>query len=154
MNRRAHAALRICAALSVVALALTGAAIAGAPSLEAYVPQTFVIGDQLYAGGHVEIVAVGLFRDRVAVLIDGKQVAVLDKQIAEPIPSGARAYLALERDPRGLLHIVGIRYRFKDSDDGRTGFRAFRVIHADSGLATVPAERIPRPTEAVATGIR
>lgn len=143
--------LRGIAAVTLMLATIGGAALAGATSLRTYVTHPVVIGDQLFAGGTVQLVDVGISRDRIGVVIDGVQVAVMSKALDGTRPPGSRPHLVFELDERGFRHLVAIRYTLKESDDPRTAVRELVPIHVETGLATVPTRRLDRPTEATAS---
>jgi hypothetical protein len=138
----------------VLALAALCAPAGLAKDMKAFVEGPIVVGDQLFSGGVLRLVDTGLGNGLVALSIDGEQVALFNKTFQGPHVHGAHPYLVIETDERGFRHIVGIEYRLRGSDREATAFRRFRVASVARGVATVPAERLPQPTEAVASARR
>lgn len=76
-----------------------------AGSIRAFVDGPIVLGDQVYAGGMLELRPIGQ-KTVYAVRLDGRQVA-----LAYPSDGTAEAPrdLVLQRDARGLFHLVAVR---------------------------------------------
>ncbi|GAB4222494.1 MAG: hypothetical protein Kow0062_20170 [Acidobacteriota bacterium] len=127
-------------ALFVTVLAMTS--LAGAATYTAHLDGPIVIGDQLFGGGEVRLVDVAAGSPMVAIVIDGRQVALCERQTRGTRPNGSRPALVVEYDSRGFQHIVGIEFRMPGSDDPAVAFRALRPVTVARGLATVPPHRL------------
>ncbi len=134
--------------LFVSVLALT--TMAGAATYTAHIEGPLVIGDQLLSGGVVQLVDVGTTTPMVAIVIDGRQVALCDRSTYGVPPTGSRPALVIEYDSRGFRHIVGIQFSYPGSDDPATSFRRLRPVQVARGLATVPPYRLEPPTSVAA----
>ncbi|GAB4224456.1 MAG: hypothetical protein Kow0062_26280 [Acidobacteriota bacterium] len=133
---------RIAAAITVSA-ALAVQAFAG--SLEGRLHGPIVIGDQLFVAERIELVEVGVGTPLIAVVLDGRQVALCERHTKGTPPSGAQAVLVTARDEWGYEHLVGIEFRRRGSDDPATARRLLRPVQVERGVATVG----PRQTEPV-----
>ena len=138
-------------ALFVTILAMTS--LAGAATYTAHVEGPLVIGDQLFGGGVLQLVDVGAGHRMVAVVIDGRQVALCDRVTRGTPPSGSRPSLLIEFDSRGFQHIVGVQFTRPGSNDPARAIRLLRPVQVARGLATVPPQRL-QPAAAVARNER
>lgn len=113
----------------------------------------FVIGDQLYKGGEIEI-RTHFDYDAVSVRVDGRPLAVMFYKGNGPRNRDAKPSLVMRYGERGYPHLVAIRW--VDGDEQileRTPLEwDLKVASAVPGLATVPPPaEFSRPDEAVAS---
>jgi hypothetical protein len=112
---------------------------AHATSISAQVEGLFVVGDQVYDGGEVVIRSVG--SGLVAVMINGRQVALLHRQDFGARPSHSTPYLEFRVDDQGLPHLAAVRFR---SERGAsTALISLQVASLSPGLITLPY-RLPQ----------
>ena len=110
-----------------------------ATSITARVDGLFVVGDQVYDGGEVVIRSVG--SGLVAVLINGRQVALLHRRDFGNRPPHSRPYLEFRVDDQGLPHLAAVRFRSEQGES--TALISLRVAALSPGLLTLPY-RLPR----------
>lgn len=108
-------------------------ALAGFPALAEAPQETtfgpFVIGNQLFAGGSIEVSQLDI-PGLLAIEIDGKRVAVLYRE-GSCTSSRCHPVLVFQCDSLGLYHLVG----WKPKGTGET--EALRVASVFPGLGTV-----------------
>jgi hypothetical protein len=112
---------------------------AHATSISARIDGLFVVGDQVYDGGEVVIRSVG--SGLVAVMIDGRQVALLHRQDFGARPPHSRPYLEFQVDDQGLPHLAAVRFRSERGES--TALISLRVAALSPGLLTLPY-RLPQ----------
>lgn len=112
---------------------------AHATAISAQVEGLFVVGDQVFDGGEVVIRSVG--SGLVAVLINGRQVALLHRQDFGARPPHSRPYLEFRVDDQGLPHLAAVRFRSERGDS--TALISLRVASIAPGLLTLPY-RLPQ----------
>ena len=110
-----------------------------ATAISAQVEGLFVVGDQVFDGGEVVIRSVG--SGLVAVLINGRQVALLHRQDFGARPPHSRPYLEFRVDDQGLPHLAAVRFRSERGDS--TALISLRVASIAPGLLTLPY-RLPQ----------
>ncbi|MCU0229985.1 MAG: hypothetical protein MUC67_01265 [Acidobacteria bacterium] len=107
---------------------------ARATSISAHIDGLFVVGDQLYDGGEVIVRSVG--SGLIAVLINGRQVALLHRQDFGARPPHSKPYLEFRVDDQGLPHLAAVRFR---SERGQsTALISLQVASTSPGLLTLP----------------
>lgn len=121
-------------------LALLGLLFTAAPAeagtLYARLDTPFVIGDQLFAGGELQVRPSGHGAGLVALLVDGRQVALLFTTKSGTTPFGSQHFLVFQKDERGLLYLSGMK---STSVASRRGYSLeMNVAALSAGLATVP----------------
>jgi hypothetical protein len=112
---------------------------AQATAISAQVEGLFVVGDQVFDGGEVVIRSVG--SGLVAVLINGRQVALLHRQDFGARPPHSRPYLEFRVDDQGLPHLAAVRFRSERGDS--TALISLQVASIAPGLLTLPY-RLPQ----------
>jgi hypothetical protein len=112
---------------------------AHATAISAQVEGLFVVGDQVFDGGEVVIRSVG--SGLVAVLINGRQVALLHRQDFGARPPHSRPYLEFRVDDQGLPHLAAVRFRSERGDS--TALISLQVASIAPGLLTLPY-RLPQ----------
>ncbi|MCU0222558.1 MAG: hypothetical protein MUF27_00490 [Acidobacteria bacterium] len=112
---------------------------AHATAISAQVEGLFVVGDQVFDGGEVVIRSVG--SGLVAVLINGRQVALLHRQDFGARPPHSRPYLEFRVDDQGLPHLAAVRFRSEQGES--TALISLRVAALKPGLVTLPY-RLPQ----------
>lgn len=124
--------------LAMLALAVTAgiSALSAAPNIHADVPGPVVIGDQVFAGGTIELSTVGTGQ-LVAIAIDGRRIGLAFRESLGATGSWSRVSLVLREDGRGLTHLVGVSRSGGDAAPGRSS-RPLRIASVTSGLLTVP----------------
>jgi hypothetical protein len=93
--------------MAAAALTLFAASFGMAGSTRAYVDGPIVIGDQVFAGGTVDLVTLGR-GNLVAVRVDGRQVALAFRE-SGAWTDASHSDLVLRRDSRGMYHLVGLQ---------------------------------------------
>ncbi|UCF67261.1 MAG: hypothetical protein JSV80_16025 [Acidobacteriota bacterium] len=136
--------------LTALAVTLLPALSFGASSLTAHVGSPIVIGDQLFAGGQIELAPVGR-GELLAVRIDGRQVALVYRQSQGRRAAGAAPHFVLDKDDRGYYHLVGLRWA--TDQDATSKATSFQVAGVARGLSTVP-ERHFDDSERIASSHR
>ncbi len=111
---------------------------AQAGSIRAFIDGPIVLGDQIYAGGMLELRAIGQ-KSVYAVRLDGRQVA-----LAYPSEGTADAPrdLVLQRDARGLFHLVAVR--------GASRRQELTMATVQPGLASLQPVRAAKGPEQTA----
>ena len=127
------------ALLFAAVLLISAVPTAQATSISARVDGLFVVGDQVYDGGEVVIRSVG--SGLVAVMINGRQVALLHRQDFGNRPPHSRPYLEFRVDDQGLPHLAAVRFRSEQG--GSTALISLRVASLSPGLLTLPY-RLPQ----------
>jgi len=118
--------------VAVAALALVGTVEAG--TLRAHVDGPFVIGDQLFSGGVLELRVVGQ-GSLVQISVDGRPVAIAFRSSLADGMLAANSSIAFRRDTRGYLHMVGLDYAAANTKDTRQA--PMLLSSVARGLATV-----------------
>jgi hypothetical protein len=106
-------------------------AVAQAGTIRAYIDGPVVIGGQVFSGGSLELTRIGQ-SDLVAITLDGQRVALAFRETPGAIPSVGHTHIVLERDARGLHHLVGFRV-------ASSNLVPLRVAAVSQGLASVPS---------------
>ena len=104
---------------------------ADAGTIRAYVDGPVVIGGEVFCGGSIELARLGQSA-LVAIRVNGQQVALAFRDAVGAAPSDNHAHLVLQRDGRGLNHLVGFRVASSD-------VVPLRIAAVSRGLASVPA---------------
>lgn len=125
--------------LMAAVLLLCAAPTAQATAISAQVDGLFVVGDQIYDGGEVVIRSVG--SGLVAVMINGRQVALLHRQDFGARPPHSKPYLEFRVDDQGLPHLAAVRFRSERGES--TALISLRVAALSPGLLTLPY-RLPQ----------
>ncbi len=107
---------------------------AHATSISARVEGLFVVGDQIFDGGDVVIRSVG--SGLLAILINGRQVALLHRQDFGARPPHSVPYLEFRIDDQGLPHLAAVRFRSERGES--TALIALRPAALSPGLLTLP----------------
>jgi hypothetical protein len=110
-----------------------------ATSISAQVDGLFVVGDQVYDGGEVIIRSVG--SGLVAIMINGRQVALLHRQDFGARPPHSKPYLEFRVDDQGLPHLAAVRFRSERGNS--TALISLQVATITPGLLTLPY-RLPQ----------
>lgn len=91
--------------MALAALFLGFSATAVADSYRAMIDAPVVVGDQLFAGGVVQVSTVGS-PNLLAVSIDGQRVALIYRQDFERQADSSRAQIVFQKDERGFYHLA------------------------------------------------
>ncbi len=134
MTRNLKIAAFALACAATLALAMPTAL---AESYSAHVDGPVVIDGHVFSGGHLELRTVGRGDQLWALLLDGRQVALLFRDTDGWKPAGTHAALVFQVDRRGLAHLSGIEYRGVQGTEPL--YRPLRVATVSPGLARVPA---------------
>jgi len=110
-----------------------------ATSISAQVDGLFVVGDQVYDGGEVIIRSVG--SGLVAIMINGRQVALLHRQDFGARPPHSKPYLEFRVVDQGLPHLAAVRFRSERGNS--TALISLQVATITPGLLTLPY-RLPQ----------
>lgn len=133
MNPKTKLMLSLAAAAMLVAMVPSPAQ---AGTLFAHLDAPFVVGDQLFAGGELQLRPVGGGGGLVALLVDGQQVALLFTEKTGSSPLGSQKFLVFYKDQRGMLYLSGMKTISPASARGLS--IAMNVAALSPGLATVP----------------
>jgi len=127
--------LRVAFGTLVLAAALVALAPAAhATAITAHVDGLFVVGNQVFDGGEIVIRSVG--SGLIAVVVNGRQVALLHRQDFGSRPNSSRPHLVFHIDDQGLPHLAAVR--FLTETGASTALITFRVAALTPGLLTLP----------------
>ncbi len=105
-----------------------------AADLVTTVDQPVAISGQIFEAGRVEI-APSAQGNLQAVLVNGRQVALVFRHAVDRLPAGANATLMFRYDEQDVAHLVGLEWT-----DPRTGYqqrRLFRIAAVSPGPRAV-----------------
>jgi len=106
-----------------------------APNICADVPGPVVVGNQVFAGGTIELKTVGTGQ-LVAIVIDGRRIGLAFRESLGGSGSNSHARLVLHEDGRGLTHLVGVSH--DSGAEPQDDALPLRIAAVASGLLTVP----------------
>ena len=124
----------LCRILILVALTLTvGGAFAG--DLATSMNQQIAVANHVFEAGRVEL-APASQANMQAVLINGREVALIFRHATDRMPEGGDATFLFRQDEQGVAHLVGVQWT--DPVSGRRQRRLFRVAAVVSSSRVVP----------------
>lgn len=124
----------LCRSLILVALTLIAGS-AFAADLTVSMDQPVAVADHVFDAGRVEL-APASQANLQAVLINGREVALIFRHAADRLPDGGDATFLFRQDEQGVAHLMGVQWT--DPVSGRQQRRLFRVAAVVSSSRPVP----------------